>query len=540
MLRKSISDMQILASQRGGKCLSKVYLGARTPILWQCGLGHEWMASPVSITSRNSWCPYCAGQRTERASIAYMKKFAQDRGGDCLSLDYVNSKTKLLWSCSRNHTWEAIPLNIINKGSWCPVCFKEKHIKSKIVLEKPRAKKPVGYWNNLENCKSEAQKYITKNEWQKSSSVSYSWACKNSWLNECTSHMKSERKPNRYWTLELCKEEAIKYKTKVEWRLSNRASFSKANKEGWLAVCCEHMEKGTKWFGPSSIMEFLVSYDINFIEEHRFKGSPEVERRPFDFYLADFNLVIEFHGEQHLTGWGRRAEDAQGIQKRDLIKKNWAITNGLEYLEIKQWEVNSKEDIHEQLLDKLISIAKNTNKQISFVKSDLTDIELQKVTSKLKWTLEACMEEAKKYNTRKEWQTLGASSYNAAHKKKWLDKCCTHMKAQLAPKGYWTLERCIEDAKQYQRLDDWSKAKPSGYFVARSKNWVSTCTPHMTDGRKISSKIIWTHEKCIELAKQCNSRAEFKKRSGSAYLRARVNGWLDECCSHMTVNSDLT
>ena len=107
------------------------------------------------------------------------------------------------------------------------------------------------------------------------------------------------------------------------------------------------------------------------------------------------------------------------------------------------------------------------------------------------------------------------------------------MTRQLAPKGYWTLERCIEDAKQYKKLEDWSKAKPSGYSVARSKNWVAVCTPHMTDGRKISTKIIWTYEKCFELARQCHSRAEFKKKSGSAYLRARVNGWLEECCRHM-------
>lgn len=532
--------MNLIASQRGGSCLSEEYLGARTPLLWQCKLGHEWMASPVSITSRNSWCPYCAGQRTENASIEYMQKIAKDRGGDCLSKDYNNSKTKLLWCCSKNHSWEAIPLNVVNKGSWCPFCNKEKHRKSKRITESPRVKMPKGYWDNLENCKNEALKYTTNGNWQKHSPLSYRWASKNNWLEECVSHMNSERKPNGYWTLELCKDEANKFKTKVEWRLTSRASFAKANKEGWLAICCEHMEKSKKWFGPASIMELLVSYDINFIEEHRFKGSPEVARRPFDFFLPDFDLVIEFHGEQHLTGWGRRAEDAKGIQRRDLIKKNWAISNGLDYLEIKQWEVSSKEDIHNQILNKLRDIAEHTNKVIPFIKRDLTDNELQKVTSKLKWTLEACIEEAKKYNTRKEWQTLGGGSYNAAHNKKWLDICCIHMTRQLAPKGYWTLERCIEDAKHYKKLEDWAKAKPSGYSVAKSKNWVSVCTPHMTDGRKISSKIIWTYEKCVALAKQCNSRAEFKKRSGSAYLRARVNGWLEGCCSHMKANSDLT
>jgi len=421
----------------------------------------------------------------------------------------------------------------VNKGSWCPICSKRKNTKSDLITKEPRAKMPQGYWNNLENCKNEALKYLTKNDWQKNNPLSYRWAIKNNWSEECSSHMSSERKPNGYWTLELCKKEANKYKTKVEWRLTSRASFSKANKEGWLAICCVHMEKGKKWFGPSSILEFLVSYDINFIEEHRFKGSPEVARRPFDFYLPDFNLVIEFHGEQHLIGWGRRTEDAKGIQQRDLIKKNWAIHNQIEYLEIKQWEVGSKEDIHQQLLDKLTLISKNADNEISFVKRDLTDVELQKVTSRLKWTLDACMVEAKKYTTRKEWQTFSAGSYNAAYKKEWLDKCCTHMTRQLAPKGYWTLERCIEDAEQYKKLEDWSKAKPSGYSVARSKNWVSVCTPHMTDERRVSKKIIWTYEKCFELARQCNSRAEFKKKSGSAYLRARVNGWLEECCSHM-------
>ena len=53
------------------------------------------------------------------------------------------------------------------------------------------------------------------------------------------------------------------------------------------------------------------------------------------------------------------------------------------------------------------------------------------------------------------------------------------------------------------------------------------------DRRKTVGQRLWTKEKCIELAKTCNSRAEFKRASGSAYLRARVNGWLDECCYHM-------
>jgi hypothetical protein len=51
-----------------------------------------------------------------------MNKTAEIRGGLCLSEQYINSKTKLKWQCSKGHVWEALPTNVKNKGSWCPIC----------------------------------------------------------------------------------------------------------------------------------------------------------------------------------------------------------------------------------------------------------------------------------------------------------------------------------------------------------------------------------------------------------------------------------
>ena len=48
-------------------------------------------------------------------------------------------------------------------------------------------------------------------------------------------------------------------------------------------------------------------------------------------------------------------------------------------------------------------------------------------------------------------------------------------------------------------------------------------------------KLVWTKVKVAELAKKYNSRSEFKAANSSAYTRARVNGWLDEICSHMSL-----
>jgi very-short-patch-repair endonuclease len=346
-----------------------------------------------------------------------------------------------------------------------------------------RPKKPNGYWQILENCIQEAKNHQTRTAWQKANPLSYRTAAKNGWLEQCCAHMLVIKRQDGYWTLERCKEQALKYKTKVEWRLTDRASFSRANKQGWLEDCCSHMEKGLLWFGPASILEYLISHDIRCFQEHRFKDSLEISRRPFDFYIPAYKLVIEFHGEQHRIGWGRRSEDAEQIQSRDLFKKNWALENGLEYLEIKEWEINSKEDIHNQIDKKLREVALKNNISLILVKRELTNSELIKVKSRVKWTLENCILESKKYKNIKEWQTASAGSYQAAFKKGWIDKCTEHMTRQLAPRNYWTLERCKADALKYKSRTEWSKAKPSGYSVAAKKGWLKECCLYMVDGR---------------------------------------------------------
>jgi len=113
-----IEDMYKIASQRGGKCLSQEYLGVLTKLRWQCNKGHVWDANPHDI-QRGTWCPICAG--TIKLTIEEMHRIAKERSGKCLSKKYVNAQTKLKWQCKEGHIWEATP-NSIKVGSWCPYC----------------------------------------------------------------------------------------------------------------------------------------------------------------------------------------------------------------------------------------------------------------------------------------------------------------------------------------------------------------------------------------------------------------------------------
>jgi hypothetical protein len=110
--------MMSLAQRRGGRCLSPLYVNSSVPLLWECGIGHQWSALPSTIRT-GSWCPDCAGVR--RLTLERMREIAESRGGDCLSRRYTNNATKLEWRCAAGHEWSATPLQI-KKGHWCPFC----------------------------------------------------------------------------------------------------------------------------------------------------------------------------------------------------------------------------------------------------------------------------------------------------------------------------------------------------------------------------------------------------------------------------------
>lgn len=119
----TIKDMQDIAQQKGGKCLSDNYIDGRTKLTWKCSSGHIWESRPINIT-RGSWCPLCAIANLgseRRLSIQDMIVLAELKGGKCLSTAYKNSKSKLIWQCEKEHTWEAVPTSI-KSGHWCPQC----------------------------------------------------------------------------------------------------------------------------------------------------------------------------------------------------------------------------------------------------------------------------------------------------------------------------------------------------------------------------------------------------------------------------------
>ena len=88
---------------------------------------------------------------------------------------------------------------------------------------------------------------------------------------------------------------------------------------------------------------------VRFERERRFKDCKYKRSLPFDFFLPDFNILIEYHGVQHYRFLhndffgGEKALKER--QKRDKIKKDYAHKNNFNFLEIPYTDFNNIENI---------------------------------------------------------------------------------------------------------------------------------------------------------------------------------------------------
>jgi hypothetical protein len=93
--------------------------------------------------------------------------------------------------------------------------------------------KPAGYWDNYDNCRNEALKYSTLDEFKKGNKSAYNGALRNEWL--ASFDWLGRRVPAGYWDdFERCKQESMKYTGRFEFQKNSRGAYFAALNHGWL------------------------------------------------------------------------------------------------------------------------------------------------------------------------------------------------------------------------------------------------------------------------------------------------------------------
>ncbi|PKC62909.1 hypothetical protein RhiirA1_443673 [Rhizophagus irregularis] len=117
MAKLTLNIAKEIARSRGGECISESYINCQMPMFWKCAKDHLWSARLSSVKNENTWRPRS------------MKKFAEKKGGFCLTAEYVNRRDPLKWQCKEGHKWKASAKDIL-KGTWCRRCsiLGRKHV----------------------------------------------------------------------------------------------------------------------------------------------------------------------------------------------------------------------------------------------------------------------------------------------------------------------------------------------------------------------------------------------------------------------------
>lgn len=100
-------------------------------------------------------------------------------------------------------------------------------------------------------------------------------------------------------------------------------------------------------------------------------------------------------------------------------------------------------------------------------------------SDKQKWTKDAVLQEANKYSNKKEWENASASSYNAARKNDWIDRVTQHMQRPVIHNKKWTKDTVIEEAKKYNNKKEWAYESGGSFCAAYKNDWVDEAALHM-------------------------------------------------------------
>jgi len=122
--------------------------------------------------------------------------------------------------------------------------------------------------------------------------------------------------------------------TKVKIICPNHGVFEQRPNHHLIGIGCPICKKSK---GENEIRGYLITNNINFNTQKRFKDCKDIKSLPFDFYLPDYNMCIEYDGAQHFKSvpfWGGN-KGLELIKRRDDIKTKYCQENGILLLRIK-------------------------------------------------------------------------------------------------------------------------------------------------------------------------------------------------------------
>lgn len=273
------------------------YIDSMTKILHKCNMcSKEWDSTPHNILS-GVGCPSCSKIRTNlnKTHEKYIKEVYNINKNITVIGEYRGSREKIKCKCNKcGHIWESIACSILS-GSGCPKCV-------------GRNKTTEDFIEEIANINSDIE-------------------IVGQYINSTTPI--------------LCKCKICGH----QW------SPTPSNLHHTGCPVCKLSQ------GERLIKTFLKNNKISFYHQKKYKTLLGVKNKKlsYDFYLPQYNLLIEFQGKQHerpVEYFGGE-EKFKVQQEHDNRKREFAKLHNINLLEIWYYDINNIEKILTETLNNL-------------------------------------------------------------------------------------------------------------------------------------------------------------------------------------------
>ena len=272
-----------------------VYINSYTPVKVICKKHTEFSVVPYAHW-RGSGCPICSREASNRNQSKSTEQFIEDAVSvhgdeyDYSLVDYINSSTVIKVICKKHKEFNTVPSRHL-QGAGCPKCYKGVRLTKEEMIEN---------FEKKHNYKFDYTKMVYVNNYTKITII-------------CPVHGDFPQTP------------------------ANHA----------MGTGCPQCRSSK---GERAVHRFLGSVGVNYTIQKMFEDcrSPlQNHRFPFDVYLPDYNICIEYDGEMHyhVTEYFGGEEKLKSTQTNDAIKTAYCLSNNIPLLRIPYTEFKNIDNI---------------------------------------------------------------------------------------------------------------------------------------------------------------------------------------------------
>lgn len=356
--------------KEGYKLLSNEYIGNRDKLLLKCPENHELLIA-FNKFQQGCRCRQCRDLsfRKERAfSYNYVYQYFLNYGYILLSNEYINNSKKLKVKCPEGHEF-LMSFDNFKQGERCSVCWKLKMNKDKTLTydEVKSYIESFGYKLLSDNYVNANEKILIQCNKGHIYEVKYGNFQNGQRCPYCFGRLPSKENnllvnnPDLCieWNYEKNKKKPEEYTPnsgqKVWWKCKECGyewEYSIDGRNGKHKIGCLSCSSSK---GETKIKTWLDQHQISYKKQKTFNNLKGTRNGllSYDFYLPQFNLLIEYQGQFH-DGNGNYylKQNLKKQQEHDKRKREYAEQNNIELLEIWYWDFNNIE----QILSKKLNI----------------------------------------------------------------------------------------------------------------------------------------------------------------------------------------